>query len=312
MHRMGRGFYYKSIQLPQLRSFCVVATQENFATAAKVLELAPATVWEQVRALERKLQTILLRRRGRGVELTAEGRLLLELIQPHVSGLDSLERLFQTRRTELQKRLLVAATDYALAYELPGAIQEFAAANPTVQLSLTAGLQDEVLRRVERGEADLGIVPYRREEARSIHLEDEDIFKRQFRLVTATGHALARKRHFRPKDLLDHPLILPPKAGYSLSALEAFLQREGYAEEVRVVLETRTINVSCQYAALGVGVLLAYVGHDLASFVPGLYLRAFDAGIADLPVALVVRKGAHLSEPARQFCRTVRASSRSR
>jgi DNA-binding transcriptional LysR family regulator len=175
---------------------------------------------------------------------------------------------------------------------------------------LTAGLQDEVLRRVERGEADLGFIPYRRQEARSVLLEYEDILERQFTLLTSTGHALARKRQFRPRDLLEHPLILPPKGGYSRRALDAFLQREGLAEEVRVVMETRTMNVSCQYAALGVGVVLAYVGHDLSSHVPGLHLRKIDNDEPDLPVAIIVRKGAHLSDPALEFRRRVGEFSR--
>jgi DNA-binding transcriptional LysR family regulator len=303
---VARNYYYKSIQLPQLRSFCVAATEENFAAAARILGLSAATVWEQVRALERKLATSLLRRRGREVELTAEGRLLLELIQPHVSGLDSLEQLFATRRSYLPQPLAVAATDYSLACELPKPIQEFSATHPSVQLSLTAGLQQEVLRRVERGEADLGVIPRRRDEPRGVHLEYEELFERPFVLVTATSHPLARKRRIGPRDLVDHALILPPKEGYSRMALDAFLQREMLADKMRVVLETRTMNVACQYAALGVGITLAYAGRELASFVPGLHLRSFDSGTPGIPVDLVVRKGAHLSEPALEFCRVVR------
>ncbi len=94
--------------------------------------------------------------------------------------------------------------------------------------------------------------------------------------------------------------------------LDAFFQREKLSDRVRVVLETRTINVTCQYAALGVGITLAHVGLELPSFVPGLHLRTIAADIPGLPVALVVRKGAHLSEPALEFCRVVRRSLGSR
>src|SRR5262249_49546729 len=122
---MSRRFRYKDIQLPQLRSFCLAATQGNFTAAAKALGLSAPTVWEQVRGLERRLGATLLIRRGRMVELTAEGRLLLHLIQPHVSGLDSLERLFEAQRSELPQRLTVASTPNMLAYHLIGPVQEF-------------------------------------------------------------------------------------------------------------------------------------------------------------------------------------------
>src|SRR5438309_8433271 len=95
---MSQTHRYKEIQLAQLRSFCLAATEANFTSAAKALGLSTSTVWQQVRALERELRAKLLRRRGRVVKLTDEGRLLLETVQPHVSGLDSLRRLFETRR----------------------------------------------------------------------------------------------------------------------------------------------------------------------------------------------------------------------
>lgn len=95
---MNRTIPYKNIQSPQLRSFCLVATQGSFSAAAEVLQVSVAAVWEQVRALERKLGAELLHRHGRHVELTEEGSLLLDLVQPYLSGLDSLERLFELRR----------------------------------------------------------------------------------------------------------------------------------------------------------------------------------------------------------------------
>ncbi len=70
---MNRTDRYKEIQLPQLRSFCVVATEGNFTAAARRLGLSTPTVWQQVRALETHLKTTLIRRRGRVVELTDEG-----------------------------------------------------------------------------------------------------------------------------------------------------------------------------------------------------------------------------------------------
>jgi DNA-binding transcriptional LysR family regulator len=48
---MGQSQRYKELQLPQLRSFCLAATEGNFTSAARALGLAASTVWQQVRAL---------------------------------------------------------------------------------------------------------------------------------------------------------------------------------------------------------------------------------------------------------------------
>src|SRR4051794_3205572 len=81
---MARAYRYKEIQLAQLRGFCAVAVHGNFTAAAGALGVSASTVWEQVRALEKSLGTVLARHHGRGLELTPEGRLLYELVKPHV------------------------------------------------------------------------------------------------------------------------------------------------------------------------------------------------------------------------------------
>src|SRR5262249_56684569 len=162
------------MQLPQLRSFCLAATERNFTSAAKSLGLTAPTVWQQVRALERRLGTTLLRRHGRNVELTPEGRLLLELVHPHVSGLDSLEALFGARKAALCRPLTVAAIPYLTSAYLLPPIREYTAAHPHVRLKLQVCVWfDEVLRMVERGEADLGIMFFDRDGPRNVRLTYE-------------------------------------------------------------------------------------------------------------------------------------------
>jgi DNA-binding transcriptional LysR family regulator len=292
---------YKELQLTQLRSFCLAAARGNFTTAAEALGLSVSAVWQQVRVLERHLGASLLRRRGRAVELTAEGRLLLDLIQPHLSGLDSLGQLFEARRKELPGQVGVAATEYLLSYNLAKAVAAFTTAWPAVRLNLRADAPRAVLRLVEQGEVEIGITTYDRDEPRSPALEYHDLFERQFQLLCATDHPLARKKRITPADLAAYPMIVPPRGTFSYRMLERLLQRYGLIERTHVMLESRTVNVVCQYAALGLGIALLYVGPEICRFLPTLRLRVFDPKLERLPVAVLVRKGFHLTEHAENF-----------
>ena len=122
---MRRPKVHKDIELRQLRTFALAATQGGFSAAAAALGLSVPAVWEQVRSLESILGAMLLVRQGRALELTVDGKLLLEIIQPHVSGLDSLVKLFQARRSESARQLSVASISQVLANLLPPPIQEF-------------------------------------------------------------------------------------------------------------------------------------------------------------------------------------------
>src|SRR5947207_10413240 len=106
---MGR-VYYKGVQLEQIRSFCRVARLGSFVAAAAELGLSAPTVWRQVRALERECKVQLLARKGRSVQLTAEGKLALELLEPHLTGIDSVRDLLQEKLDHSPRQLTVAST----------------------------------------------------------------------------------------------------------------------------------------------------------------------------------------------------------
>jgi DNA-binding transcriptional LysR family regulator len=304
---MARSFGYKNIELRQLRSFCLAATQENFTSAAEALGLSVPTVWEQVRALERKLRAPLLTRRGRSVELTAEGRLLLRLIQPHVNSLDSVERLFASQRTELPQQLTIASTDYFFAYHLRRPIRMFVEANPTIRLNLQVGLwSGDVSRPVERGEADLGIMTYSPDEPRSAYLDYHDLAAFPLLLLTAAQHLLARKQRINLADVVAFPLITAPAQTLTQRALERLLCRDNLLDRLQPVMATGSVDLTLKYVAAGIGIALRHMSMAVARAQPGLHVRIFSAEPETIPAALVVRQGAFLPKLVQAFHDTVR------
>jgi DNA-binding transcriptional LysR family regulator len=302
---MGRTLYYKGIQLPQLRSFCAMATQGSFTAAARQLGLSKPTVWQQVRGLERELKVHLIAQNGRGIELTAEGHLLLGLIQPHVSGLDSLVRLFEAQRVGLQQRLAVASTPYLLAHHLPGVIQEFTRLHPSVRLHLQADVwSDSLLGMLDQRRFDLAIVPYHPSETRNPNVQYDDLFELRFTLLTARGHPLIRKRHVKPADLVQYPII--KGASYNHAALENTLRRHDLLDRQNVVLESGSTDIVLKYVGLGVGVAVLYVGAK-DTMPPEVHARPFEVEAEPLVVALLSRKGAHLPEHVAAFASLVRS-----
>src|SRR3981189_3624024 len=83
---------YDRLPLRALRVFEAVATSLNFSIAADALNVSPAAVSQQIKALEAYIQVPLFRRSGRRVEITEEG---LELLPAGRSGLEKLESALQ-------------------------------------------------------------------------------------------------------------------------------------------------------------------------------------------------------------------------
>ena len=303
MHQSHR---YKEIQLAQLRSFCVAATEGNFTSAARVLGLATSTVWQQVRALERELKAKLLRRRGKAVELTDEGRLLLETVQPHVSGLDSLRRFFEGRRAGLPQELVVASGAYLFANHLPRPIQQLRTERPAIQVTLRIAAWSELRRVVERGEVDVGVLAGDPNVPRSPYLEYEHLFDERLSVMMPAGHPLARAKRLRPQDLVKYPLILPPKGGADRRALDRLLRAHNLTDRVQTALVCGLVDVAKKYVTLGVGLALMYVSVEAVRGTPGLHVRPLDPEVERLPIEMAVRKGSHLPAYVDDFRRLVR------
>src|SRR5262245_60253547 len=124
MPEMRQRRYFKEMRLQQLRGLCEVARQGSFAAAAQTLRISRPAIWQQVRALEREFGASLVERRGRKAELTGDGRLLLEIVAPLVTGFDGIKTAFRDRREELVRHLTVATTATLLAYELQAPVRE--------------------------------------------------------------------------------------------------------------------------------------------------------------------------------------------
>lgn len=308
---MTQNHAYKGLQLAQLRSFLLTAQAGNFSAAARTLGLSVATVWQQVRALEGELKVTLLRRRGRVVELTPDGRLLVELVQPHVSGLDSLVPLFQARRVEVPFHLVVASTYYLITHHLPGVVREYLTTHPTVRLSLRPSVWPEAAKRVEDGEAPLGLIPFDPDSVRPAGLHYEHVFDMEFMLLTAADHPLARKRTIQPRDLVEYPMILQPRENFGHQMLERLLRRHDLSSAMQVVVESVSTDTILRYVALGIGVAVIYVNPAVGKSWPGVTLRPVDPTIQGLAVCITTRKGSHLAEPVTSFRDLLRHSLRS-
>jgi DNA-binding transcriptional LysR family regulator len=135
--------------LDDLQLFARVARLRSFSRAAAELGMPVATVSRRVAALERRLDSQLLRRTTRRVEPTDAGALLLERADGPLRALtDALDCLGEeTRRPRGRLRVTMPA-DFAQTW-LAGPIAAFAARHPGIRLELE--LTGRVVNLVDEG-----------------------------------------------------------------------------------------------------------------------------------------------------------------
>lgn len=116
-----------NVSLNALRTFEAVASQMSFAKGAEVLNVTPAAVSTQVRALEQRLNQPLFHRHGRRISLTEAGHKLLPGVQRGLAELRQAIEVISHDRLEgvlnlsmmpsfLQKWLMQRLPEFYLAH----------------------------------------------------------------------------------------------------------------------------------------------------------------------------------------------------
>ena len=125
---------YTRIPLNALRVFEATATRLSFSEAAEALNVTPAAVSQQIKALEDYVRVPLLRRRrGRTVELTLEGAQLLHAVQ---RGLDVLlDALGELRNSTASGALHVSTLASTLQKWLALRLHRLSEQHPELQLN---------------------------------------------------------------------------------------------------------------------------------------------------------------------------------
>lgn len=125
-----------AIPLNALRTFEAVATRLSFAKGAEALNVSPAAVSSQIRALEQRLNQPLFHRHGRQVTLTETGRKLLPGVQ---RGLTELRQAMQVVSQDRSEGVLnVSMMPTFLQKWLMPRLTEFYSVQPHIDLRINA------------------------------------------------------------------------------------------------------------------------------------------------------------------------------
>nr|BFE62638.1 LysR family transcriptional regulator [Dactylosporangium thailandense] len=183
------------VQTEMLEVFREVARQRTITGAAATLRYTQSAVSRQMAALEAEFGARLFDRLPRGVELTAEGRCLLEHASAVLDRLGAARREVRAVRDAETGRLRVGAFATADAAVVPRAMARLRSSHPDVEISLVEGVTARLLSALLVGDADVVLVnagadrPFADERFRLHHLVDEPLL-----LGVGGSHRLAGGR----------------------------------------------------------------------------------------------------------------------
>jgi DNA-binding transcriptional LysR family regulator len=287
--------YYKQNRLKQLRAFCATARCGSISKAAEKLFLSQPSVSLQIQALERELDTTLFERRGPNIRLTPEGETLVEISQPLVQGIDSLNDTFSERNGNLETgELNIAAGESTILYILPDAIQQFSSKYPGIRIKLHNVTGRDGMEMLRSDAADFAI-------GSMLEIPEDinynPIFQFNPVLITPLGHPLAELKQPNLEDIGPHGLILPPRHLSTWRMVDMVFHQHNI--NYTVTLEAGGWEVIKKYVEIGLGISIVtdicLTGSEKLVSIP------LDKYFPTRSYGAVIRRGKYLSHAGQRF-----------
>lgn len=139
-----------------LNTFVSVVDNGSMAAAARLLNITPAAVAQQIRTLERQIGTPLIARAGRTVSVTEAGARVLGRARDLLRDASDLRAVANDDATAGELRLGAGTT--ALTGILPDILVRTVARFPQISVFIKPGYSADLYRAVESGELDAAVV----------------------------------------------------------------------------------------------------------------------------------------------------------
>jgi LysR family transcriptional regulator of gallate degradation len=222
------------VELAQLRHFIAVAENGSIGQAARALRLTQPGVTKSIRRLEGALGVRLIERRPRGVELTEEGRRLLEharLIQLQAD--DARREVISVSGGETEE-LAIGAGPSWISRHLPIAVGRLIAERPNVRIRIVGGFNDRLLAALHEGQLDIVIAALPEagppDGLTAIPLTHDDL-----EIVARQDHPLFARRKRGLADLLAATWILPGREVATRVRFEALFLVRGVVPPAPII-----------------------------------------------------------------------------
>lgn len=240
------------MELTPLRYFIAIAHARHMTRAARALGVSQPALSSAMRRLEEEVGAPLLDRTGRGVEVTAAGRVLLEHAEAAVRAAGRGTAAVRELQGLESGSIRLGAGATAAAFLLPGVIAQVRKAHPGLRFYVREGGSTSVAEAVISGELDMGIVTLPLRTPESAQLLTIPLVQDELRLIAPPGHALAGKRRFKWTDLRGQSVVAFEAGTAVRHVLDEAARAAGVG--LNVVMELRSIESIRRMVAAGVGV----------------------------------------------------------
>ena len=291
------------ININQLRAFYCVAKNMSFTKAAKELFITQPAVTAQVKHFEEWCELKFFKKKGRGICLTDEGKMLYQ----HARQLFEYETLIENSINDyrqLKKGVLrIGSTRTYARYLMPLIMRQFHKNFPKIQIYLDEGSSLDMSVSLLELKNEIAIISNVRDHPDIMYVpfSQEEVI-----LILSLDHPLMKKKHFCVEEIGKEPIIMREVGSGTRQFVDNLFQQ--FNIEPNILMETANTEFIKQLVARGDGISFLVreaVIEDLQA--SRLATLPFENGSRYLEANFAYLKKQPLSLPAQAFMRALNA-----
>ena len=238
----------------QIKQFLAVAETQSFRKAAEKLHIAQPPLSTGIRRFEADIGAQLFERGKRGARLTEAGQAILADAQKIVFHAEQLRETVSALSKGIGGRLRISFVGSATYALLPRVLPLFRERYPNVVLDLREGTTTQILRELEEGTLDVGLVRF--PVAVTTPVQITPIEWDRLVLALPAGHPLSRRRRLTLAELADESFILYSAANAANLRAQVLLACQVAGFSPRVTQEAVQVQTMVSLVESGIGVAL--------------------------------------------------------
>ena len=237
--------------LTDLRLFIHIAELGSLTRSAERMHLSLAAASSRVKEMESRFGVRLLYRESKGVQLSPAGETLLLHAQQFMQQVELLKCDLQQYNNGIKGHIRIFANTTAVTEFMPEVLGTFLSKYPHVNVSLEERLNQDTLRGIVDGTADVGIVAGA---INSQGLEVINFSTDRLVLVTALAHPCTAASSIAFAETIEHEHI----GLYAGSTLQHFLDKivSASGKTLKLRIQVRSFEAMCRMVEANVGIAI--------------------------------------------------------
>lgn len=279
------------MELRDLQIFQSVANQGSVSNAAKELKYVQSNVTARIKLLENELKTPLFYRHRKGMTLNPEGRKMLSYVNKILQEVQELKQVFLD--SDMPAGALKIGTVETVS-TLPIILSSYYKTYPNVDLSLQAGLTEELIKAVTDHQLDGAFISG---PIKHPLLEQYDVCTEKLVLVT-------QHKTFHIEEIITTPLLVSNQGCGYRSKLERWLKDEGLLP--KRIMEFNILETILNSVAIGLGVtLVPQSAVEHLSTTGKVHCHPIPEKYGIISTVFIRRKDAYMTNSMKFFLKTI-------